>query len=811
MKKKLLIVESPAKAKTIKKFLGKDYEVASSFGHIADLPEHELGIDIGQSFKPKYVIAPGKKKVIQQLKNLTGKVDEVYLASDEDREGEAIAWHLKNFLNLDDKAKRIVFHEITEKAIKNALENPRDIDENLVNAQQARRLLDRLVGYKLSPVLWKKIKKGLSAGRVQSVALRLIVEKEKEIQNFKPDISFKVEGLFKKKNTDETFTAPLDREFKEEEKLIEFFNALSGKKFIVENVKKKKGKRNPSAPFTTSTLQQEAAAKLGFSVSKTMQVAQYLYENGFITYMRTDSVHLADTAIEQAKEYILQHFGEKYARPKQYKTKSKTAQEAHEAIRPTNIFLEQPSLDRDAARLYKLIWQRTVASQMAPAEIDFTHANIAVHPSSYLFKAKGEVLVFDGFLKIYQPAGDENKEKQLPPLKKGEELDALKIIAKQKYTRAPVRYNEASLVKKLEELGIGRPSTYAPTISIIQKRGYVEKKNIPSKKRKIKTLEWEDGKIKEKTVSESYGGEKRKLFPTDIGTIVNEFLIKNFENIMDYGFTAQVETKFDKIARGKYNWVKMLNEFYKEFSPHVDQVLREAKREKGERYLGIDPATGKKVFAKYGPYGPMVQLGEGGDEKPRYASLLPGMSIMDISLEEALQLLSLPKNIGEYEGEPVIIGSGKYGPYVRYKNKFISIPKHLNPLRLSLNDAINLIDKKNKAAEPVAYVENKPVYVMSGKYGPYLKWNEMNIKIPSNLSPATLTEEEIKNLIEKRKEKDKQNTVKEWKNEGISIRKGGWGRYYIYVKGKRAKILPKNTNVENLTLEDIKSILSDVA
>ncbi len=807
MGKKLLIVESPAKAKTIKKFLGKEYDVASSYGHIADLPENEMGIDIDQNFKPKYIISPDKKKIISQLRKLAENSETVYLASDEDREGEAIAWHLKNFLQLDEKAQRIVFHEITEKAIKEALSNPRDINQNLVNAQQARRLLDRLVGYRLSPVLWKKIKKGLSAGRVQSVALRLIVEREKEILRFKPEVSYKVEAQFKKINTDDTFKAHLNKELISEKEIKEFFSSLNQARFQVENIKKKKGKRNPAPPFTTSTLQQEAATKLGFSVSRTMQIAQYLYENGFITYMRTDSVNLSEVAISQAQEYIINHYGKEYSKPKQYKTKSKSAQEAHEAIRPTNIFNDNPHLDRDASRLYKLIWYRTVASQMSPAEIEHTNVEISTGLSDYFFKAKGEVMIFDGFLKIYLPADYAEGDKQLPKLKKGESLETIQILGKEKYSKPNPRYNEASLVKKLEELGIGRPSTYAPTISIIQKRGYVVKKTIPSKKKNIKIWEWKNGKLKEKTVKEAYGGEKNKLIPTDIGIIVNDFLVKNFPEIVDYGFTAQVETQFDKIAAGKYDWLKMIKNFYEGFSPLVEKVTKESKKEKGERLLGKDPESGKNVYAKYGPYGPMVQLGEASEtEKPQYASLLPGMTIMEITLEEALELFKLPKKIGEYDNQEVVLGTGKYGPYIRHGNKFISVPAHLNILKMNLEDAISVIEKKEKQDKPVAEIDGKPVYVMTGKYGPYLKWNEMNIKIPKNISPQNLDKETINKLIDEKLKKDKENTLKEWQKEGISLRKGGWGRIYIYINGKRKKLLPKNFDPEKVQLDEIKKI-----
>ncbi len=807
MGKKLLIVESPAKAKTIQKYLGKGFEVASSFGHIADLPEDEMGIDLKHGFKPKYIITPDKKKVVQQLKKMAAASDLVYLASDEDREGEAIAWHLQNFLDLKDKSKRIVFHEITKKAITHAIKNPREIDLHLVNAQQARRILDRLVGYRLSPVLWKKIKKGLSAGRVQSVAVRLIVDREKEIKSFQRESFYRAEAHFKTGNG-ELFQAKYEEDFRNESQVESFLSDLVDSAFFVDKIQKKPGTRNAPPPFTTSSLQQEASRKFGFSVSKTMQIAQYLYENGYITYMRTDSVHLSDEAIAKAKEIITKQWGAQYARPKQYVTKSKAAQEAHEAIRPTDLALENPKLDRDAAKLYQLIRLRTLASQMTPAKIEYTLVDILSTKGNYVFKAKGEVIVFDGFLKLYQPAEEQLKKNTLPPLKEKEALELDRLTVAQKFTKPPARYTEATLVRKLEELGIGRPSTYAPTISTIQKRGYVVKKNIPAKSRQIKYYELKNGEIVSTTKKEKYGAEKAKLIPTDIGIIVTDFLTEHFSDIMDYHFTAQVEEKFDKIAAGEYDWKKVLQEFYDQFEPVVEQVEKFSKKVKGERFIGVDPESGKKVYAKMGPYGPMVQLGDNETgTKPQYASLLPGMSIMDITLDQALKLLKLPLELGHYEGEAVILGIGKYGPYIRYKNKFYSVPAHVDALNMNLENAVALIQSRQKDDEPVMYFEGEPVYILRGKYGPYIKWNMLNVRIPKGYNPAKLTEEEIVNLISDKLEKEKAAIIAEWPEEGYVVKKGGWGRLYAYGPGNKKKILPKNFDVKEITLEQIKKIL----
>jgi len=803
MAKKLLIVESPAKARTIKKILGKDYIVASSFGHIADLPENDLGINIDQQYRPEYRILPKKKKLLKELKNLTQEAEEVFLASDEDREGEAIAWHLKNFLQLDDKAKRIVFHEITDKAIKDAIKNPRNIDINLVNAQQARRVLDRLVGYMLSPVLWKKIKKGLSAGRVQSVALRLIADREDEIRRFQPKSYFKVEGEFTKKDDEKVFRASLAESPEDEKEVEELLRQLAEDQFFVGQIQKKTQSRNPQPPFTTSTLQQEASSKLGFSVNKTMRVAQYLYENGYITYMRTDSVHLADTAIEQAKEYILKNFGEKYARPRQYTTRPKNAQEAHEAIRPTNIFNDRPQLDKDAAALYDLIWKRTVASQMAPAKIQTTHVTVTPAKTKRDFKTKGEIIKFDGYLKVYGEITS-GANQPLPNLKEGEPLDVKKIIAQQKFTRPPLRYNEAMLVKKMEELGIGRPSTYAPTIGIIQKRGYVEKKNIPGIKKDVMIYTLKGNKISQSRKKETYGGEKKKLVPTDMGLIVNDFLEKNFQNIIDYNFTAEVEDRFDEIARGKSDWINMIDEFYKSFSPQIENVVREARREHGEKILGEDPQTGKKVRVKYGPYGPLVQLGEANDkQKPQFASIPSGKSMRDLTLDEALFSLSLSKKIGELEGEDIILGQGKYGPYIKYKNAFISLPAHMDLFNVTENDAISVIQQKLRQEEPIAFHEEQPVYYRTGKYGPYLRWGKLNVKLPSGTVLADLTPEKVAELITQKLEQEKKSVLKNWPEENITLKRGRRGYMEVLKDGERIGYIPYSEDWSDWNVEDV--------
>jgi len=811
MGKKLVIVESPAKAKTIKKFLGKDFEVESSYGHIADLPTKEIGINL-KDFTPKYIVSKDKKEIIKKLKSLSSKADQILLASDEDREGEAIAWHLKNQLKLsDENTKRIVFHEITESAIKNAIENPRDINYNLVNAQQARRLLDRLVGYELSPVLWKKIKKGLSAGRVQSVAVKLIVDRENEIKKHQAKSSFKVIGNFSN-HQKHTFNASLDQEFEKEEEITNFFEKIKQANYFVGEINTKAAKKTPPPPFTTSTLQQDAARKLGFSVSKTMMLAQKLYENGYITYMRTDSVNLSADAKKQAVQMITETFGKEYSKTRNYKTKSKGAQEAHEAIRPTIISRKEINVDYDSNRLYNLIWKRTVASQMADAKIDRTTVKINNDKTTNIFTAKGEVITFDGFLKLYQEAketsnDDQEFKGQLPQMKKGETLTVNYIEAVQKFTRPPARYNEAALVKKMEELGIGRPSTYAPTISTIQKRGYVEKKTIEPKERKIIKYVLEENNISKKTEKEKYGYEKNKLVPTDIGIVVNDFLSLHFDHILDYNFTANIETELDKIAEGKKEWKKTLEEFYQKFHPIVEDVSKNAERARGERLLGKDPKTGKNVYVKIGQYGPLVQIGESNEEeKPVFAGAPQGVSLNDITLEQALAMFEFPKKIGTYEDKDVIIATGRYGPYIIFDKKFISIPKNIDPVSITLPQAIELIDKKRKSEEPIAFYQGEPVYKGKGRFGPFIKWKDLYVNVNKKYDFDNLSQDEVEELIKNKIQKEKDKIIKEWKDEGISLQKGKWGRLVV-VKGKNKVMLPKGTNPDSITLDEAKKYI----
>jgi len=807
MGKKLVIVESPAKAKTIKKFLDNNYKVESSLGHVADLPSNELGIDI-ENFTPKYIISKDKKDIIKKLKSSSKEADEVLLASDEDREGEAIAWHLKNALKLkDSKTKRIVFHEITKSAIQKAIENPRDIDYNLVNAQQTRRILDRLVGYELSPILWRKIKKGLSAGRVQSVAVKLIVDKENEIKSHISKYYFKILGNFVNSNN-KNFNAVLNKELKKEEDVKKFLENIKNAKYEVTEIKNKTTKKTPPPPFTTSTLQQDAARKLNFSVSKTMMVAQKLYENGFITYMRTDSVNLSEDALKQAKEVITNDFGKKYSKTRKYKTKSKGAQEAHEAIRPTILSNKKINVDFDSQRLYDLIWRRTLASQMAEAIIDKSSIKIKNDKNNYTFIANGEVITFNGYLKLYQESLDNQEENelkhQLPKLTKGEILKLNYIEAFQKNTRPPVRYNEASLVKKMEELGIGRPSTYAPTISTIQKRGYIEKKNIEAKQRKVIKYILENDVISKQTITENYGFEKNKLLPTDIGIIVNDFLNLHFKHIIDYNFTAKIEQELDKIAEGKKEWKKTLKEFYEKFQPIVEDVSKNAERARGERLLGKDPKTGKNVYVKIGQYGPLVQIGESNtEEKPKFASAPQGVSLKEITLEQALKMFEFPKKIGEYEKKDITIATGRYGPYIIFDGKFISIPKNIDPISITLPQAIELIKNKQKSEEPISYYEKEPVYKGKGRFGPFIKWKELFINVPKKYDFDNLKESEIQELIKNKIQKEKDKIIKKWDKEGISLQKGKWGRLVI-VKGKKKVMLPKGTDPESITLEVVK-------
>ena len=745
MQKNLVIVESPAKAKTIEKFLGKDYKVLSSYGHIRDLKKKEFSINT-DTFEPDYEIPAEKKKLVSELKQEAKKADMVWLASDEDREGEAISWHLYEVLELKpEHTKRIVFHEITKNAILRAIEHPRDIDINLVNAQQARRVLDRIVGFKLSPVLWRKVKPALSAGRVQSVAVRLIVEREREIQAFHSEASFRVTAVFSTTDTDgrpAEIRAELNTRFKTEDEAKAFLEKCRHTEFTVQDITTRPMKKSPAPPFTTSTLQQEAARKLGFTVAQTMMVAQRLYESGFITYMRTDSVNLSSLAIGTSREAITQLMGERYVQTRQFTTKSKGAQEAHEAIRPT--YMEHQTIEADSAerRLYDLIWKRTIASQMADAELEKTTATIALTGMSETFVATGEVVTFDGFLRVYRESLDdeetEDESRLLPPLKKGQKLDCGRIVAQERFTQHPPRYTEASLVRKLEELGIGRPSTYAPTISTIQQRGYVEKGDKPGEERTYKVLTLSGGRLTTATRSETAGSEKGKLLPTDVGTVVNDFLLQYFPGIMDYNFTASVEKEFDEVAEGDKQWTALIRQFYGEFEPMVEQTLAVKTEHKvGERELGTDPVSGRPVFVKIGRFGPVVQIGSADDEeKPRFAQINKGQSIETITLDEALELFKLPRTLDDYEGKPVIIGTGKFGPYVRHDGKFISLPKGADPMTFSYDEAVELILAK-RAAEAQKHIkrfdEEPELEILNGRYGPYITYKGNNYRLPKTL------------------------------------------------------------------------------
>ncbi|RAV30854.1 type I DNA topoisomerase [Sinomicrobium soli] len=812
MAKNLVIVESPAKAKTIEKFLGKDYKVASSYGHISDLPSKELGVDVTKDFKPKYIVSKDKKEVVKNLRSLASKADTVWLASDEDREGEAIAWHLAEQLKLDrSKTKRIVFNAITRNAILKAIENPRGIDYNLVNAQQARRVLDRLVGYELSPVLWKKIKGGLSAGRVQSVAVRLIVEREREINRFTPEVSFRIVAEFRTAEG-KTFKAKLPKTFGTKEEAKQFLERNTGAAFKVASLETKPARKTPAPPFTTSTLQQEASRKLYFSVSRTMNIAQRLYEAGLITYMRTDSVNLSPEASEAAKAEIKQAFGEKYSKPRNFAQKAKGAQEAHEAIRPTDISRHSVSVERDQARLYDLIWKRTIASQMSDAELERTNVKIEADTHKELFTATGEVLKFDGFLKVYIEGTDEEDEEQdglLPALEKGEVLDNTVMTATQRFSRAPYRYTEASLVKKLEELGIGRPSTYAPTISTIQNRGYIEKGSIEGTERKYTQFTLRKGELQEKTLSEITGADKGKMVPTDIGTIVNDFLVTHFENILDYNFTARVEQNFDDIASGEEDWTLMMKEFYKGFHPQVKDVEENADRERGERILGTDPESGRQVSVRLGRFGPMVQIGVAEEEeKPRFASLLPEQTIEGITLEEALGLFELPRVLGDFEGKPVEVNVGRFGPYVRYDNGFISLDKGEDVFDVTLDRAVELIRAKQKADAPIATYKGKDVTKGKGRFGPFIKWDGMFVNVNKKYDFDNLSDDDITELIEDKLKKEAEKVVREWPEEGIRIEKARWGRHNI-IKGRSKVELSKDVDVSGLELEDVKKRLEE--
>ena len=809
MAKNLVIVESPAKAKTIEKFLGKDFQVESSFGHIADLPSKELGINVDGDFMPEYIVSDDKKAVVKKLKSLAKKADTVWLASDEDREGEAIAWHLKEQLKLtDDNTKRIVFHEITKKAILKAVENPRDINYDMVNAQQARRVLDRLVGYELSPVLWRKVKGGLSAGRVQSVAVRLIVERERSIREFTTKASYKVVAQFSNTNG-KTFKASIPKSFATREEAEQFLKSAATADFSIADLQKKPAKKSPAAPFTTSTLQQEASRKLGFPVAKTMQVAQRLYEAGLITYMRTDSLNLSEDAREAAQEAITESYGAEYSNPRVFKTKNKGAQEAHEAIRPTDMKRQSVSVEYDQDRLYDLIWKRTIASQMSDAKLERTNVKIENSKNDKIFTANGEMIKFDGFLKVYLEGVDNDEEEQagmLPNLQVNESLSYEFITATERFTSPPYRFTEASLVKQLEELGIGRPSTYAPTISTVQRRGYVEKGETEGVERNYEQFMLKAGTVVSNSLSEKTGSDKGKLIPTDIGNIVTDFLVANFSNILDFGFTAKVESSFDDISEGAEDWIEMIKGFYNEFHPTVTFVSENAERESGERILGNHPETGKTVLVRLGKFGAMAQIGDREDEEKLFASLLKEQNLGSITLEEALDLFLLPKNLGTYEAEEVIVSNGRFGPYIKFGAMYVSLDRGENPMEVDLERATELIVAKQKADAPIAEYENLPVQKGVGRFGPFIKWNSMFINVNKKYDYDNLTYDNIVELIEDKKRKEIEKVIHNWEEAGIRVEKARWGRFNI-LKGKVKIEMPKTTNAKELTLEEVEAII----
>ena len=826
MAKNLLIVESPAKAKTIEKFLGKDFQVKSSFGHIRDLEKAGMGISIENKYEPRYVISEGKEKVVRELKSLANKSEEVWLATDEDREGEAISWHLCEVLGLDPKkTKRIVFNEITKNAIQKAVENPRTVDMDLVAAQQARRVLDRIVGFELSPVLWRKIsvRNNLSAGRVQSVAVRLIAEREREINAFVPVSNFKIDAIFNAvDNAGKTISFKAEgKKYDDENDALQFLQSCINAKYTVRDIQVKPGKRSPAPPFTTSTLQQEASRKLGYSVSKTMMVAQQLYENGLITYMRTDSVNLSNSALGDITNTVKNMYGDAYHQFRQYKTKSRGAQEAHEAIRPT--YMSNTSVENsDWKRLYELIWKRTMASQMADAQLEKTTAKIEIETSRQAAQANreeltasGEVIKFEGFLKVYREDRDEEdmdendaQEGMLPPLAVGQNLPLVQLTAIEKFTRPLPRYTEASLVKKLEELGIGRPSTYAPTISTIQKRGYVEKRDKEGTLRSFRKLLLQNDQIQKITEQEITGAEKAKLFPTDLGLVVTDFLKQYFEDIMDYGFTARIENEFDDVAEGKLKWNEMIDDFYNPFKVDVEKTIEKAERIKGERQLGTEPGTGKPVYARMGRFGPMIQIG-GSDEEdtPRFASLQRGQSIETISLEEALELFKLPFSLGDYEGKEISVNAGRFGPYVKWGEDFVSIPRGTDPFNVDMQRAVELIKEKQTADAPVAMYEGKPVTKGKGRFGPFIKWNDMFINVPRRYNFDNLQQSDIDELIAAKIDKEANRYIQQWPDEKISIENGRWGPFIRF--NKKMLKLGKKENGEKYTAEELTTIPLD--
>lgn len=811
MSKNLVIVESPAKAKTIQKYLGKDFEVKSSFGHIRDLPKKGMGIDL-ETFSPDYEVSADKKKLVTELKSAVKKAEMVWLASDEDREGEAIAWHLADELKLKpENRKRIVFHEITKNAILKAIENPRDIDQNLVNAQQARRVLDRIVGFEMSPVLWKKVKPGLSAGRVQSVAVRLVVEREKEIREFTPKASFKLDGIFLNKAMQE-IVAKLKKDFEKEEEAEKFLELAKTVEFKVLNVETKPGSRSASAPFTTSTLQQEASSRLGYNVTNTMRLAQRLYEEGFITYMRTDSVNLSQEAIEGAKNQIISEYGAEYSSPRNYTTKSSSAQEAHEAIRPTDFSVKSIA-DVQLSKLYQLIYRRTLASQMANAKIEKTVIEIGNAKLPQHFEAQGEVIIFDGFLKAYgivktEDDDEENNEKLLPKVTVGEVLSYKKITAQEKFTRPSARYTEAGLVRKLEELGIGRPSTYAPTIQTIQNREYVDKREIEPQVREVVKISLTNDKIKKEVLDEKFGGDKNKFVPTDIGEVVNDFLTNNFSEILDFGFTARVEESFDEIASGAQKWKEMMIDFYSKFHPRIADVEENADRANGERLLGVDPKTGKNVHARIGRFGAMIQIGEQDDEeKPIFASLLAGQNIATINLEDALELFKLPFELNSFEDQTVSVGVGRFGPYVKWGETYISIPKGEDPLSIDQKRAEEIIAEKKLADAPIASYKGEPITKGTGRFGPFIKYQSIFINVPKKYNFENLSQSDINELVEAKLEKEANRYIQQWETEKISIENARWGP--IVKHGKNIYKIPKKKDDTKYESEELKDISLD--
>jgi len=821
MAKNLLIVESPAKAKTIEAILGKDFEVKSCFGHIRDLEKNDMGIDVKNNFTPKYIVPAEKEKVVKDLKALAKKAEVVWLASDEDREGESISWHLAEVLNLDVKTtKRIVFHEITKPAIQKAVQNPRIINMDLVDAQQARRVVDRLVGFELSPVLWRKIGRqgGLSAGRVQSVAVKLVVEKEREINAFNATYSYKIEASLAATDLNNRSVAFKAEGAKSNEAADaeKFLQSCIGANYSVKDIQVRPGKRTPAAPFTTSTLQQEASRKLGYGVSKTMLLAQRLYESGKITYMRTDSVNLGDTAMDGIKAEINKSYGDKYLQVRKYKNKNESAQEAHEAIRPT--YMENHTVnDPELSRLYELIWKRTIASQMSDAEFEKTTAKINISTNNQELTATGEVLKFDGFLKVYLESTDdeeteEGAESRLPNLTVGQNLDFSQMTATQRYTKHSAQYTEASLVKKMEELGIGRPSTYAPTISTIIKRNYVEKKDKDGVKREYKVIKLKEDKIQHITEVENTGAEKAKLFPTDLGLVVTDFLSQHFKDVMDYSFTAKIEKEFDEIAGGKIKWNTMVGEFYQPFHTGVEHTLETAERAVGERVLGVSE-DGKPITARMGRYGPMVQIGAQNDEeKPKFAKLKASQSIETISLDEAMDLFKLPLQLGEHEGLDVSVNMGRFGPYVKWGEQFVSIPKGEEPLEVDLNRAVAIIQAKQVEDAPIGFYDEKPITKGKGRFGPFIKWNDLFINIPRAYNFDNLSPQDCNELIEKKQEKEANRFIRQWPEDKIALENGRWGPFIRFGKkmlkltaGPKGKYTPEELAI--IELDEVKKMI----